>query len=141
MESQSNSNGKSPCPARYPQECHPDSPTIPINRPMAASTIRPVKQSFLWLCQAVTLAEHNVCASFWNKGVLTAYVRSCSITSSVIQMIWSKYNPEKVKGNATNQEEDDDDSEIDDGSTADTMIDSYVPQMWEANIVMDSYLY
>ena len=140
MESQSNSNGRTPCPARYPQECHPDSPAIPMNRPMGASTIPPVKQSFLWLCQAVTLAEHNVRASFWKKGVLTAYLRSCSIASSVIQRIWTKYNPKKGTHNAISQAEDDDDSEIDDGSTADTMIDSCVPRMWEANIVMDSYL-
>ena len=68
------------------------------------------------------------------------YLNLCSIASSVIQMIWSKYNPQKVKFNNSNQEEEDDDSEIDDGSTADTMIDSCVPRMWEANIVMDSYL-
>ena len=107
---------------------------------MGASTIHPVKQSFLWLCQVVTLAEHNVYASFWKKGVLTAYLRSCSIASSVIQQIWTKYNPKKGTHNAISQVEDNNDSEIDDGSTADTMIDSCVPRMWEANIVMDSYL-
>ena len=107
---------------------------------MGASTIRLAKQSFLWLCQAVTLAEHNVCASCLKKGVLTAYLRSCSIASSVVQRIWTKFNPKKGTHNAISQAEDDDDSEIDDGSTADTMIDSCVPRMWEANIVMDSYL-
>ena len=38
MESQSNSNGKSLCPARYPQEYHPATPASPNNHPMAAST-------------------------------------------------------------------------------------------------------
>ena len=62
------------------------------------------------------------------------------LASSVIQMIWSKYNPKKVEGNASNQEEKDDDSEIDDGATTDTMIDSCATHMSEANIVMNSYL-
>ena len=83
--------------------------------------------------QAVNLAEHNVRASFWKKGVLTAYLRSCSIASSGIQSILTKYNLKKGTHNAISQAEDHDDSEVDDGFTADTMIDSCVPRMWEAN--------
>ena len=68
-------------PERYPHECEPDSPDIPVGREMRVTHIRPIKQTFEWLTKAVLLAAHNVKSGCWKKGVMDSYLRTCAVSA------------------------------------------------------------
>ena len=83
LKSESASTKKVLVPAKYPTACDIDSPDVPLGREMGASFILPMKQNFAWVTSAVRLAAHNVSSGAWNRGVMEAYLRTCSITTSV----------------------------------------------------------
>ena len=55
------------------------SPCPPVGRGIGETHIRAVEQTFKWLLAAVAFATWNVSTEDWNKGTMTAYLRTCAV--------------------------------------------------------------
>ena len=148
LKSNSKSVEKVLVPDKYPTTCDPNSPSVPAGRSMGALYIAPVKQSFVWLTEAVRLAAHNVTVGVWNKGVMDAYLRTCSVAGSVCNNIWSRCRPQSgvVNNEGDNVVTDDDNDMEDDGEIYDgyrPLVDgtsNIVPSIWFSTLMMSAYL-
>ena len=140
LRSESNSRARVPVPKDYPTTCCPNSPEMPFGRAVGAKYLVPVEQTFEWLTCAVNLAAHNVTAGFWNKTVMVAYLRSCSIATSVRNNLWTKCKPDGATNIA--------DVEIEDGEFNDgyePIIDlndemGVLPKIWRSDLKMNAYI-
>jgi len=133
-------------PERYPHECEPDSPDIPVGREMRVTHIRPIKQTFEWLTKAVLLAAHNVKSGCWKKGVMDSYLRTCAVATSVRDLIWMVCRPGSLVANAIQNENENElpigiENEIEDGYVPILGTQSnVVPALWYSPMLMNSYL-
>ena len=128
-------------PKNYPTTKHHDSPDAPIGRQVGIQYIVPVHQTFQWLILAVRFAVHNVSAGVWNKGVMEAFLRTCSIATSVRNNIWMKCRPK----NNVQQDvvENGDDTEINDGyepCVDDDDENGTIPKIWKSMLQMNAYI-
>ena len=81
---------------------------------------------------AVDLAESNVRVGHWNKGVMTAYLRTCAVSQRVIKNLWrvgKKMNPVEADHDVVTDYED---GELDNGWTA-ASNDTY-PKICDSNV-------
>jgi hypothetical protein len=88
MESSSQALKLVPSEVDYPSNYHDDSPAVPRGREPGNKFIIPVKQSFEWLRSVFAFYSFNVKMNVWGKGEMTAYMRSCSVANSVIDVVW-----------------------------------------------------
>ena len=144
LNSKSRARTRVKVPDKYPTKCDDNSPTVPAGREMSASYIAPVRQTFSWLKEAVLFAAHNVSVGAWNKGVMEAYLRTCSIAGSVRDNIWRSCRPSSSDSehneNETNGEPEND-GEINDGFTPIVGEHSnVVPAIWYSSLMMNAYL-
>ena len=136
LNSDSQSRKRIGVPDKYPTECASDSPDIPYGREIGVKYVTPVRQTFEWLKCAVILAAHNVSAGVWNKGVMEAYLRTCSIAGSVRDNIWNKCRPITI-ARALADEETGNDGEINDGFSPLIGVESNViPKIWSSSLKM-----
>ena len=91
------------------------------------------------------LVAHNVSEGFWNKGVMNAYLRTCSVATSVRDNLWHRCK--KKSQQRTDDDDEDDggdqesDGEIDDGYTPLVGVHSnVVPSIWFSSLRMNAYL-
>lgn len=151
LRSQSLSRKRVLVPELYPTTCHPSSPEVPNGRPMRATFLEPIQQTFAWLITAVLLAAYNVSAGVWNKGVMDAYLQSCAISQSIRTNLWKRCKP----GNTAQENQNDIAAEErDDVPTTDVgreVIDGYdptdffdtsnvVPAIWCSSLLMSAYV-
>ena len=142
LNSHSNARKKVPVPSKYPTECCPDSPEAPEGRAVGARFIVPVRQTFEWMIKTVKYAAHNVRSGVWNKGVMTAYLRTCSIAKSVRENVWN------MSRDTTNPQSDEvfdsyaeEDGEITDGYAPVIQEgSSIIPALWTCKLLMNNYL-
>ena len=76
------------CTGKYPTSCHPDSPPAPPDRPMNAHIILFLRQDAYFMKTAVKLAGFNVRVGHWNKGTMTASLRTCAVSRRIIENVW-----------------------------------------------------
>jgi len=116
---------------------------------MGASFILPMKQNFAWVISVVRFAAHNVTSGAWNKGVMEAYLCTCSIATSVRKNIWIQCGPKSGVMSTddnnivtdTDDDENEDDGEICDGYTPILGSSSkVVPSIWFSSLMMSAYL-
>ena len=123
--------------------CANDSPDPPVGREIGVSHIIPVNQTFPWLIQAGTFDTHNVMLGIWNKGVMEAYLRTCSIATTVRTNIWNLCRPKRTT-NIINEEETNvvDDNEVDDSYAHIATVgeSKFVPALWNSPLLMNAYL-
>ena len=127
-------------PTGYPTRSCINSPQVPVGREIGAKYLPPVQQTFQWLISAVNLAAHNVSAGVWNKGVMVAYLRTCSITTSVRDNLWTRCRP---VGNRDVVEVVSDDGEIVDGFDPLLELDEengVIPKIWKSELKMNAYI-
>ena len=143
LNSESQSRTKVLVPKDYPTVIASDSPKVPMGREIGAKYVTPVKQTFQWLEEAVHLASHNVSAGVWRKGVMVAYLRTCSVATSVRDNLWKRCRP-GASDTVVNDEEDDDgtnDGEVNDGFVPIVSDESnVVPAIWRSALMMNAFL-
>ena len=143
LKSTSKSRNRILVPNKYPTKSCENSPSAPSDREVGIRYIIPVHQNFEWLIQAVSYAAHNVSAGFWNKGVMTAYLRTCSVSKSLYNHVWKVCNPKSVNDNeetdwSTNVGED---GEIVDGyCPVLTENSTVIPSLWKSSLMMSAYI-
>ena len=121
----------------YPSACHPESPEVPLGREPGIHCILPVKQTFAWFRSVFAFASFNVKMGTWGKGKLLAYMRSCAISASVIDKVWS------VNKSTTVEESEQipiDEGEIADGFQVMSKSSSGLPVIWTWDVLSDVFL-
>ena len=63
-------------PEKYPTNMADRFPSPPWAHDTGETHMRDVKQSFKWLLSAVVFAAYNISIRVWNKGTMTAYMRT-----------------------------------------------------------------
>ena len=86
-------------PQKYPTRCGTaeNAPSPPLGRDVGLQKLPTVRLTTQWLQEALKFAHHNMrtkppnartnSARFWNKEVLTSYLRSCGITKKLIEQV------------------------------------------------------
>ena len=85
-------------------------------------------------------AAHNVTVGCWNKKVMVAYLRSCSVSKSVWKNLWIKCKPPDAKDVVL---DDADDGEITDGCDLLINLDDEIgvtPKIWKSDLKMNAYI-
>ena len=62
----------------------------PVEHGIGKTHIRAVQHIFKWLLAALAFAAWNVSTGDWNKGTMTAYLRTCAVAKSVRERVWVK---------------------------------------------------
>ena len=108
--------------------------TVSTNR----CTPRPfLRQDSQFMKMAVSAAEFNVRVGHWNKGTMTAYLRTCAMSRRVIENVWRVgKNLNQVNGPANVFECED--GELDNGWIA-ASSDTY-PKIWDSKVPFDAHL-
>ena len=96
-----------------------------------------LRQDSQFTKMTVKAAEFNVRVGHWNKGTMTAYLRTCAVSRRVIDNVWRVGKKlKRVEGN--DDVVDYEDGELDNGWTA-TSSDTY-PKIWDSNVPFDAHL-
>ena len=75
-------------PEKYPKERQANLSPVSANQTMNARHIIFLRQTHKFLKQAVFLTKSNVQIGCWSEGTMTAYLRSCAVSKSVIENVW-----------------------------------------------------
>ena len=129
-------------PELYPKNTDDGAPPAPEGRVVGEKHIIPVEQSFPWLKSCVHYAAYHVNKGMWNKGVMTAYLRTCAISRRVRDHLWHvlKADENNLSPIGENEEYNDDD-EIDGGYAPITSGNGdYVPKIWQSQLNINSYV-
>ena len=121
----------------YPSTYHPQSPEIPAGKKPGSKFIIPVKQSFAWLRSVFDFTSFNVKMGVWKKGTMKAYMRSCSVSSSVIEKLW---NENKATTSDESKEIQINDGEVEDGFQVVSRGGSGLPVIWTWDVLADVFL-
>ena len=129
-------------PELYPKNTDDDAPPAPVGRAVGVKHIIPVKQSFPWLKRCMQYAAYHINQGMWNKGVMTAYLRTCAISRCVQDHLWCVLQADDNNLLPVVEiEEINDNDEIDGGYAPITSgnID-YVPKIWQSQLNINSYV-